>query len=326
MKKVSGSLIAIVLSVSLGALFPGGAFAAPVTTEMAPEADNWLNSCPAGYSQQNGCEAQCSDYKYQELRLRAWDNGPRVFRSILRFNVSALAGRAIQDAKLKIYWYAGHWNTPTIQKTVEVYEVTSAWEECHSQWRYRDIGTLTEWESVDVWNPMSPYYSGTGGTQGGGGDYGDLIDSTTLQWTGDGTEADWENFTGEWVEFDVTGAVQAWVDGDPNNGFFIKLQNETVPMPEGTTVYQFLSKEAKPNGTDPSHPWDDRKPEPVEDYYPSLEITYDDGSGGCAAAAPAEAATRGASQTSGSLSHLLIVLVPAALVIGLKRMRRRFTG
>jgi hypothetical protein len=158
---------------------------------------------------------------------------------------------------------------------------------------------------VDTWNATAPYYSGPGGTQGGGGTAGDLIDTHLLQWTGDGTEGDWVNFSGEWLAFDVKDMVQAWVDGDPNNGFLMMLQDETG---SGSTVYQMYSREC--TDCDASE-------------MPFLEVTYEDAGEEWGAAAPAEAATLGASQASGSLNYLLMVLLPAAVVVGIKRMRKR---
>jgi hypothetical protein len=289
MNRHLGVLLTITCSLALAMLVMPTASAEPVTAKLAPVADNWVNSCNGGWSDKNGSLVQ--------LRLRGWDDGPRAFRSLLRFDLTGLAGKTVYSATLRVYWYQGHWDPPSVQNTVGVYENTGPWAETNSNWRYAD--EPAEWDSIDVWSSASPYYSGPGGSPGGGGDPGDLINTYTLQWTG----SDWGDFSGEWLEFDVTDMVQDWVYGTAdNNGFLLRFLAELLA---GNTVYELVSREN------------------ALDEKPYLEVTYEDGSGGCAAAAPAEAATLGASQTSGSLSHLLIVLLPVAVVVGIKRMRRR---
>jgi hypothetical protein len=273
------------------------ASAEPVTTELAPAADNWVNSCPSGNVDKNGASEQ--------LRLRGWSNGPRAFRTLAQFDLSTLAGKTIQSATLGIYWYGGSNNAPTVQRTAELYEQVDEWAETNSNWRFADdLETdppSIEWTSVDTWNASQPYYSGPSGTQGGGGTAGDLIDSYTLQWTG----SSWGEFTGEWLEFDVTDMVQAWVDGDPNNGFLMMMQDE---ISSANTVYFMYSREC--TACDPSE-------------MPFLEVTYEEGPEPWGAPATAEAATLGASRSSGSFNYLLMVLLPAAVVVGIKRMRKQ---
>ncbi len=246
------------------------------TVTLEPEADTWLSSCPGGWSQKNGTGPTGA---YQELRLRGWGYGPRAFRAALRFDLSELSGATIEGAALRIYWHTGHWIPPQTPQTVDVYRMINAWAEGSSNWRYSDDPenpgdpTEGEWNSIDVWNAASPYYSGPDGSAGGGGDYDELvrIASDTLDWTfPGGQESDWESFPGEWIEFDVAEQVQAWIDGDDNHGFLIRLNDELQGGPGmtdvGSTVYQFRSKECE-DQTIPCNPA----------QKPHLEISYSGG-------------------------------------------------
>jgi len=305
MKNRLRGMIAVVLSLFVGILLPAAASAEPVTTELSPVADNWVSSCPGGHAQKNGTIVSGGN-NAKELRLRGWSSGPRAFRTLAQFNLIGLAGKTIQAATLKVHWYGGHWDTPSSQQTVVLYEQTDAWVEGNSNWRYAD--DPTEWTSIGTWNSSAPYNSGPGGSQGGGGTAGGLIDTYVLQWTGDGTEADWVNFPGEWLEFDVKDMVQAWADGDSNNGFLMKLANETGA---GSTVYQMHSQECTS----------------CTGLKPVLEVTYEGGDPtSWGAATPAEASTLEASPASGSSNVLMMVLMPAAIVVGLRRMCRRSKG
>jgi hypothetical protein len=299
MKKHLRGLLAVAFTLSLFLGVTGAASAEPITTQLSPEADNWTNSCPSGNAMKNGTIASGGN-RAKEVRLRGWSNGPRAFRTLARFDLTSLAGKTVQSATLRFYWFGGEWETPTTQQVVELYEQTDAWEEGNSNWRYGD--DPAEWTSVDPWNPTAPYYSGPGGTQGGSGTLGDLVDATVLLWTGTGSEADWVNFPGEWVEFDVTDTVQGWVNGDPNHGFAMVLQDE---VGGGATVYRMYSREC----TDCD-----------EGQKPLLEVTYD---GAEAWGAPPAASTVDAAPGSHPLNYLLMLLVPAALLAGFKRVLGR---
>ena len=229
--------------------------------EYAPAADTWFNSCPTGWNGKYGCPTD--DEHSEELALRAWDYGPRVFRSALRFDLSTLApGVRIASATMRIHWYAGHWATPTIQKTVDVHAVTTPWVEGNSNWRYRD--DPVEWDSVESWDHWTPYFSGPAGAAGGGGDYSSVVvASDVLEWVADGSEAAWLSFPGEWLEFDVTEQVQAWVGGEEAYGLLLKLRSE--PDGGGSTVYQFYSKDCTMEGVGC-----------FENEKPYLEVTFYD--------------------------------------------------
>ena len=223
MKRITVILVAAFF---LSAIFLSRVPAHAVT--YGPEADNWVSSCPNGWSSKFGSSSQ--------LRLRGWSNGPRVFRSLLRFNLSDLAGWPIDSAMLSMYWYGGGHTPPTTQHTVNLFENTSPWAETNSNWRYSD--QPTQWNSIDAWNSAHPYYSGPGGSPGGGGDPGvQIIDSYVTQWTG----TSWGSFPGEWFEFDVTDLVQDWAGGADNNGLLVKFQNETTI---GSTVFFMYSRQA----------------------------------------------------------------------------------
>jgi len=299
MKRHWRGLAAVTCTLSLVLGLTGVASAAPVTTELAPAADNWLSSCPGGNGMKNGTILSGGE-NAKQARLRGWNNGPRVFRTLARFDVASLAGKTIQSATLKFYWYGGEWETPTAQQVVELYTQSDPWVEGNSNWRYAD--DPTDWASVDTWNAASPYYSGPGSSQGGGGSMGDLVDTTVLLWTGAGTEPDWVNFPGEWVEFDVTSAVQDWVNGAPNNGLLMMLQDE---LGAGKTVYKMYSREC----TDC-----DAAEKPV------LEVTYE---GAEAWEAPPASSTLDAAPASHAVNYLLMLLAPAAIVAAFRRARGR---
>ncbi len=276
-RRASSSRYATTVRVAFGAAALLGSLSAPPlwadTITLEPEADNWLSSCPGGWGQKNGAGPSGV---YRELRLRGWDYGPRVFRTVLRFDLDALTGTTIESATLRVYWHTGHWVPPSTPQIVNLYGMTNAWVEGNSNWRYADDPedpenpTDGEWNSIDVWNETSPYYSGPGGAPGGGGAYDEMVPiaSDTLDWTfPDGQESDWQFFPGEWLEFDVTEQVQAWIDGEENHGFLMRLNNELQGGPgmtdEGSTVYQFRSRECQQQ----AEPCD-----PAEK--PHLEITY----------------------------------------------------
>jgi cysteine-rich repeat protein len=262
-KRDVGAQALFLLTLGMALLLYGGP-SHGATESYEPVADNWVNSCPGGWHQTNGTIDSGGLYA-RELRVRSWEDVPappgsgwiRVFRTLLKFDLSSLAGMTIDDATVGIYWWGGDWDPPSVQQVLDVHRMTRPWVEGASNWRYADEDAMDVWDSIDTWNATMPFLSGPGGGPGGGGDYdeGTVWSSYTMQWIA-GPGETWDDFPGEWLEFDVTDLVQAWVDGEVNDGMLIKIREE--PIAGYTTRYKMHSRECTE----------------CEGLKPYLEVTY----------------------------------------------------
>ena len=172
---------------------------------------------------------------------------------MIQFDVSSIpADATITSASLKMKVSL---NLTTSPMTITAYRITRRWEEDAVSWLDRTASA--EWTEK-------------------GGDYAaTALDTQT------------EEDVGDWVSWDVTDAVRAWVAGDePNRGILFRTPENTgkdygYTDPEGV-MFQFHSSEA----------------ETVEDR-PTLEVTYEggtvdpDGGVGSDAAVGSDATTGG---------------------------------
>ncbi len=197
------------------------------TATLSPEADNWLSSCSAGCTVNNGAMDQ--------LRVRAswWGppggKEPKNFRSVLNFDLSGLPGDSslITSATLGLYYFSyggaqGH--TDPAGRTCNVHRLTNSWTETGSTWQARDgydQPTPVYW---DACNAGSPSY------QPGGGDFVPTAAASAVVPAG----------TADWMTWDVTCLVKDWVDGTANHGLIIKDSDEIESDPGGGNISYLL--------------------------------------------------------------------------------------
>ena len=140
------------------------------------------------------------------------------YRILVQFDLPPqFSGATIASATLGLYYIAPWSNGNPVGSLLRACRVTHSWSEgTGSNPRTQDGVTWTEYN----------YYDGsatdTNNWATPGGDYA-LADSATANWT-----------TGGWVTFEVTSIVQRWASGTyPNNGFLIKLDDETATYKGG---------------------------------------------------------------------------------------------
>ncbi|MEM3596455.1 MAG: DNRLRE domain-containing protein, partial [Candidatus Bathyarchaeia archaeon] len=116
-------------------------------------------------------------------------------RALVKFELSGISsGASINSARLKLY-YCDAFGNPA-GRTFNAYRVTKDWVEYQATWN--DYSAGHPWT-----NPGGDYT-----TEGGS--------SSTVPAT-----------IGQWMVWDVTAIVKAWIEGGkPNYGFIIKLEQE----------------------------------------------------------------------------------------------------
>ncbi len=148
-----------------------------------------------------------------EASLTIKEGGSRV---LLQFDggaiAAAVAGGSLASAELQVYMGANAGNWGATGRTVDIYQLTTAWTEGGATWNcaadpnpgHTGAGCTSPW---------------SGGTpaQGGNGASGDGEATDTALIT---------NGTSGWVTFDVTSDVAAFLTGTPNNGWLLQKTDE----------------------------------------------------------------------------------------------------
>ncbi|NLE76123.1 MAG: DNRLRE domain-containing protein, partial [Chloroflexi bacterium] len=125
--------------------------------------------------------------------LRRYSGDGDVESILVEFNLADVPPLAtIEDAQLKMY---ATYRTGTGVITATVYSISATWNAAWATWEKRD--------AADNW--------GTAGANGAGVDI-----------ASDATDALGVNGIGQWYAWDVTTAVQAWVDGAANHGLKVE--------------------------------------------------------------------------------------------------------
>jgi hypothetical protein len=148
-----------------------------------------------------------------ETTLTIKEGGSRV---LLRFDGAAIAaavgGGSLASAALQVYVGANAANWGATGRTVDIYQLTTAWTEAGATWNC----------AADP-NPghagagcTSPWSGGTPaqGANGASGD-GEATDTALIT-----------NGTSGWVTFDVTSDVAAFLTGTANNGWLLQKTDE----------------------------------------------------------------------------------------------------
>ncbi|MEM3501760.1 MAG: DNRLRE domain-containing protein [Candidatus Bathyarchaeia archaeon] len=134
-----------------------------------------------------------------------------MMRTLVKFDLSGIpSGSTVNKAYLLLYYY-GRMNDP-VGRTLNAYRVTKNWVETEATWNIYKTGS--SWDTA-------------------GGDYTTVGGASSIVPT---------NY-GQWMTWDVTFIVKAWIeDGRPNYGFIIKYQTEGQPF----NAAIFISKEWDP--------------------------------------------------------------------------------
>lgn len=139
----------------------------------------------------------------------------RVARTLASFDLSGIAaGQTVTAAKLRLYLFSMTPSQASRNLTLEVHALTQSWSEAGATWNSAAVGTN--------WTPSS------------GGTYRSSTDATlTVQ----------KNDTaGKWLEFEVAGLVQEWVDGvTPNRGLIV------INATSASDLLKFNSREYSTN-------------------------------------------------------------------------------
>lgn len=135
-----------------------------------------------------------------DIPFAAW----QTTRTLAQFDLSAIpTGSTINSATVSFYQY---WQGDTSTPTLDLHYLTRSWTE--------GTGTMTATNDGASWNS----YDGTNPWGTPGGDYNAAASASAVA----------PNSTSSWVDWDVTGLTQGWVDGSVvNNGFVIKKNVET---------------------------------------------------------------------------------------------------
>jgi len=162
--------------------------------------------------------------------LRVMGTGPTNNRALIAFDQSqiesVLDGKTIQSATLKIFVVSndGKW---TDNNTISIHELTAKWEE--GSGINAPFGSFVGSQKGVNWNCSD----GTQCTDWNGGSYIQIpTDSVQITNQVDGT----------WIEFDVTGDIESFVDGSENNGWIIMKADEDAPG-----RINFAAREAQSN-------------------------------------------------------------------------------
>ncbi|MGV9321189.1 DNRLRE domain-containing protein [Streptomyces sp. NPDC003660] len=159
-------------------------------------------------------------------------NGTEKARSYLKFDVAKYAGKHVLDTDLRLYsTYASTCSTSNSGNQVR--RITSAWD-----------------PSAITWSDQPSTTTSGAVTSTAAKGYNSSCPAGSVSW-------------------DVDGIVQAWADGQPNNGVRIAAVNETDPL----TWRRYYSA----NQTDGSH---------NATYEPSLTVTYNSTPGTATAVSP----------------------------------------
>jgi len=162
--------------------------------------------------------------------LRVIGTGPTNNRALIAFDQgqieTVLDGKSLESATLKIFVISndGKW---TDGQTISIHELTADWVEGNGI--NAPFGNFIGTQKGVNWNCTD----GTNCTNWNGGSY-DLVPTDVIQIT---NEVD-----GLWIEFDVTGDIEALVDGSENNGWIIMKSDE-----DSTGRINFAAREAQYN-------------------------------------------------------------------------------
>ncbi len=162
--------------------------------------------------------------------LRIMGTGPTNNRALIAFDQgqieTVLDGKSLESATLKIFVVSndGKW---TDSQTISIHELTADWVEGNSI--NAPFGNFIGTQKGVNWNCTD----GTNCTNWDGGSY-DLVPTDSVRITNE--------IDGLWIEFDVTGDIEAFVDGSENNGWIIMKSDEDSPG----RIY-FAAREAQSN-------------------------------------------------------------------------------
>jgi hypothetical protein len=126
-------------------------------------------------------------------------------RALVRFDLSSIpSGSTVNVAHLSLYYYQ-YWHNDPANRVLDAYRVTKDWAETQATWNIYKTGN--SWATA-------------------GGDYT----------TEGGSSSTVPSGTGQWMVWDVTAIVKAWIEGgQPNYGFIIRDASE-----DGGDFYAYL--------------------------------------------------------------------------------------
>ncbi|MFB5598237.1 MAG: DNRLRE domain-containing protein [Nitrosopumilaceae archaeon] len=162
--------------------------------------------------------------------LRVMGTGPTNNRALIAFDQSqietVLDGKSLESATLKIFVVSndGKWLDG---QTISIHGLTAGWLEGNGI--NAPFGSFVGTQKGVNWNCSD----GNDCTNWNGGNY-DQIPTDTVQIT--------NQVDGIWIEFDVTGDIEAFVDGSENNGWIIMKSDEDAPG-----RINFAAREAQSN-------------------------------------------------------------------------------
>jgi len=162
--------------------------------------------------------------------LRIMGTGPINNRALIAFDQgqieTVLDGKSLESATLKIFVVSndGKWSDG---QTISIHSLTTQWIEGNGI--NAPFGNFIGTQKGVNWNCTD----GTNCTNWDGGSY-DLTPTNSVQIT---NEVD-----GLWIEFDVTGDIEAFVDDSENNGWIIMKSDEDSPG-----RINFAAREAQSN-------------------------------------------------------------------------------
>ncbi|MFI6284184.1 DNRLRE domain-containing protein [Streptomyces sp. NPDC051018] len=125
-----------------------------------------------------------------ELKSGTYDGGSTKARAYVKFDVSAFRGKRISDTNLSLYSYYAS-TCQTTGSGTQVRRVTGAWNSSTVTWGAQPATTAT----------------------------GAVVNTAAKGWN--------SSCPAGTVDFDIDGIVQAWADGQPNQGLQIRGTSET---------------------------------------------------------------------------------------------------
>jgi hypothetical protein len=141
------------------------------------------------------------------------EGGSRV---LIQFNpaaiTAAVGGGSLASAQLQVYVDANSGNWGSTGRTVDIYQLATAWTEAGATWNCADDPSPghTGAGCTSPWSGGTPVQ----GANGASGD-GEATDTAVIT-----------NGTSGWVQFDVTSDVAAFLAGTANDGWLIQKTDE----------------------------------------------------------------------------------------------------
>jgi hypothetical protein len=185
------------------------------------------------------------------MSVRSGGGAGLLIRVLVRFDLSSIpAGSTVNSASLQLCYYSYLGSDP-VNRLYVVYRVTTNWVEGDGT----GIGTTgANWNKPD--KSALPTWTTPGG------------DFTTSGASPPTPVPAWISIVGQYVTWDVTAIVKAWIEsGQSNYGFLVRDPNDGVVSTDAAAT--FLSKES---GIPPNEDWPLKPPILTVDYTLSAPV------------------------------------------------------